>query len=728
MNLITQIVKKLQPPMEADPEKQRIANALITVIPAAFIFYLAFQIISFFKYESPLVRVLSLISFVLMMPIYIFSYRFYQQHAYRRASRLILAGLWLTLTFNLLIRGSILLQIYSLFYVLILLAGYLFSLREAAFTVFLTFLVTFFLWWGESFPWVTDPGYPPTNTLVVLFKLLILSIIGTFIIVTTHRIRFILHDLQQANSVIKKNEAQLAEANRSLLVQSNLLQTIIDNLPGRVAYISNNGRIEFMSRRFTDAGINPTDSIGKLALETLDEKQLELLTPLMAKALAGNPVEWEMNVPILGEERVINAEYIPHIVNAEVKGVISLARDVTDERKTEEAVRQAQKLHSLGLLAGGVAHDFNNLLSAIMGQSSLALVKMSEQHPAYRHIGKAVDASERAAALTQQMLAYSGRGQFLIQKLDINELIHANIQLFQVSVPKNVQIQTHYANELPLIEADAGQMQQIMMNLILNAAQAIGEKHGLIEVITSVREVLGNEVAYRQYTGEMLAPGRYVTVAIQDDGCGMNKETISKIFDPFFTTKESGSGLGLAAVLGIVRGHKGSLQVYSDLNEGTIFEILIPVAKTGEVDKSKKKEVIGKTAVSPTGSILIIDDETAVCETVTDILTSEGWHTYTATSGQQGLDIYQQHQAEIQLVLLDLSMPSMDGKETCYRLRQLNTTVHVILTSGYDKSKATQDFTDYHLAGFIQKPYHVHELVELVNRYAKRNGNEEVKE
>ena len=717
MKLINRIVQSFAPTQEAGPERQRIANTLAFVIPYVIVFYPAFQILARVKGEPVFVQTFSLIFFIIMMPVFALCYYYSRQRAYMHSSYLLIIGLWVIITFNIFVRGSIQLQIYDIYYILILLAGYLLPLRHSVWFISSIFLVTLFLWWAEFLPWVTYAGYPPTRLVVVLLKMLNLSTIGLFSTIATRHIRIILTNLQRITIKVEEKQIQLAKANDSLKEQSNLLQTIIDNLPGRITYVDKNGRVVFMNQQYANIGIDPSDSIGMMIVDAMSEKQTEILKPFMQEAFAGKKVSWEMPFPVLDETRIITASYIPHIVNNKVQGFISLTKDVTEERKTEKAMQQAQKLHSLGLLAGGIAHDFNNLLSAIMGQSSLALLKMDNQHPAHRHIAKVVDASERAAMLIQQMLAYSGRGQFQVRYLNLNEFIHANVELFQVSIPKHIQLWTHYNELLPLIEADAGQIQQVVMNLILNAAQAIGEAQGVIELTTDVQTIAENDVAYRQYTGESLPPGRYVTVSIQDDGCGMDEETAVQIFDPFFTTKESGSGLGLAAVLGIVRGHNGSIQVYSELEKGTIFKLLLPVATQPDDAQIESKQEEEETAVSPTGSILIIDDETAVCEAAADILNTEGWHTYIANSGEEGLTLYQQHQAKIQIILLDLSMPGIDGHETFQKVRKINPEAQVILTSGYDKNKATQRFTGHKLTGFIQKPYRAKDLIQLINQY-----------
>ncbi len=395
--------------------------------------------------------------------------------------------------------------------------------------------------------------------------------------------------------------------------------------------------------------------------------------------------------------------------------LIGVTQDITERKQAQEALRQAQKMESLGVLAGGIAHDFNNLLVAMLGQASLALAQLPPESAARAHVGKVVKAAERAADLTRQMLAYSGRGQFEKRSLNLNALIQENLHLFEVAVLKNVQLRSLPAEPLPTIEGDVGQLQQVIMNLIINAAEAIGERLGTVRVTTGVQEVSAEDDQLWRYTGEPLAPGEYVVLEVSDDGSGMSVETLSKIFDPFFTTKFTGRGLGLAAVLGIVRGHRGGLSVDSEVGRGTTFRLLFPAG--GEASS----EPIAPRAAAPAGAspglVLVIDDEAPVREAVADILEIEGVQVVGAATGAAGIDLYRDRVAEIGLVLLDLSMPGMTGDETLRRLREINPDIQVVLSSGYSEAEATRRFTGLGLVGFIQKPYDAASLVEVVREH-----------
>jgi PAS domain S-box-containing protein len=402
-----------------------------------------------------------------------------------------------------------------------------------------------------------------------------------------------------------------------------------------------------------------------------------------------------------------------------LQAIANVLAEAIERRRAEEALRQTQKLESLGVLAGGVAHDFNNLLVALLGQTSLALAKLPPDSPARSHIEKAVRAAERAGDLTRQMLAYSGHGAFQIRPFYLNDLIRENLHLFEASISRNVQLRSRLAEPLPLIAGDIGQMQQVVMNLIINAAEAIGPQSGTVTVTTGVRPVSRSDDGDpSSYVGAPPAPGTYVTLEVEDDGCGMDADTLARIFDPFFTTKATGRGLGLPAVLGIVRGHKGGLQVMSEPGKGTAFRLLFPAVHQAEAELAGDEESApGDLASHSSSLILVIDDEAPVREAVADVLEIEGLRVIAAPNGKTGLALYREQQAEVRLVLLDLSMPGLSGEETFRELRQINPNVKVVLSSGYNQVDATRQFAGRGLAGFIQKPYDASTLIAEIRRH-----------
>ena len=269
-------------------------------------------------------------------------------------------------------------------------------------------------------------------------------------------------------------------------------------------------------------------------------------------------------------------------------------RDITERKRTEESIRQSQKAESLGILAGGIAHDFNNLLQAMLGQTSLALSRLAEGSPAYNNVSKAEHAAQRAAELTRQLLAYAGKGKFNVRSLDLNALLTENLRFLELAIPKGLTLQEELTKDLPLIDADAGQIQQVVMNLIINASEAVGDKAGKVLLRTSVETITAQTMhSWTRATGP-LVPGEYVLLEVTDNGVGMAPETLRKIFDPFFTTKVTGRGLGLSAVIGIVKGHHGGLRVESESGRGTSFKLVFPVS-----DNQRTEAAAGESQPAP---------------------------------------------------------------------------------------------------------------------------------
>jgi len=401
-------------------------------------------------------------------------------------------------------------------------------------------------------------------------------------------------------------------------------------------------------------------------------------------------------------------------------GMWAIMRDITERKKMEEErrridvrVREVQKLESLGVLAGGIAHDFNNLLMAVLGRADLALLSLSEGSPAYEHVEEIIRASHRAAELCQQMLAYSGRGRFVVKRHDLSEIVREMGQILDVSVSKNALVRYSLADNLPAVEADATQISQVVMNLIINASDALDEMRGIITITTGVAQCDEAFLA-ESYLDDKLPGGTYVYLEVSDTGCGMDSETQSRIFDPFFSRKFTGRGLGLAAVMGIVRGHKGAIKVSSEAGKGTTFKIFLPAVEWKAGDKAKVEE----PAVSPQigGTILLVDDDPYIRDVASEMLLQLGFQVLIAANGLEGLNVFKIHGKKIACVILDLTMPEMDGEEAFRELRKMQSDVRVILSSGYNEQEATKRFVGRGLAGFIQKPYTIKGLRSELQR------------
>jgi PAS domain S-box-containing protein len=391
-------------------------------------------------------------------------------------------------------------------------------------------------------------------------------------------------------------------------------------------------------------------------------------------------------------------------------GVLNTAIETTGRVRAEQRLRDSQKLESLGLLAGGVAHDFNNLLVGVIGGASLAQEMLPPSHPAIELIEGIVRAGEQAAHLTRQMLAYSGKGKFLVEPVNLSALIPEMSGLVRRSISKKIALCLDLAEDLPPIEADRGQIQQVFMNLALNAAEAIGSREGRIDVRTCVEDVDARFMRLHPEAAE-LRPGKYVCLEVRDTGCGMDDDTRTKIFDPFFSTKFTGRGLGLAAVAGIVRGHQAAIMVTSQPGKGACFTVLFPAA-AGAAEAPPA--AVRDAALQGSGVILVVDDEPLVLNTAKIALEHRGYTVLLADSGPEAIDILKRYPGEIALVVLDLSMPRMSGEEALPELRKIRPSVKALVSSGYSEAETLTMFQGQRVSGFIQKPYTSKGIAEKV--------------
>ena len=392
-------------------------------------------------------------------------------------------------------------------------------------------------------------------------------------------------------------------------------------------------------------------------------------------------------------------------------------QDIT-ERKRAEAERlqlerrlqQSQRLESLGVLGGGIAHDFNNILMSVLGNAELALSALSPSAPARQNLLEIMASSRRAADLCQQMLAYSGRGKFVTEAIDLRALIEDMQGLLHSVISKKALLKLNLAKDLPPMRGDASQLSQVVMNLVVNASEAIGERSGIITVSTGLTD-RSDGYLRNAYGQENLALGPYLSLEVSDTGAGMDEATQERIFEPFFTSKFSGRGLGLSAVLGIVRGHKGALRLDSELGRGTTFKLFFPVSEMDAKSLAREKGA-SEGDWRGEGTVLLVDDEETLRILGAAMLTRLGFTVLTAADGREALAIYAEHRDEITLVLLDLTMPRMDGEQAFHELRLINPEVRVVVSSGYAEDDITARFVGQGLVGFVHKPYSLAELRE----------------
>uniref|UniRef100_C6E1D5 histidine kinase n=1 Tax=Geobacter sp. (strain M21) TaxID=443144 RepID=C6E1D5_GEOSM len=521
--------------------------------------------------------------------------------------------------------------------------------------------------------------------------------------------------------VVFEDISSLKQVEEELRAAKEHLDATMNALPDLLFRIDREGR--FYDARYSSADelyLSPERFLGKRVVEVLPPEAAATIMGALGEAIAyGSHRGATYSLPLPQRERwyelSVAAMGNPDLPQTQF---IVLARDITERRlaeqerlKLEQQLLHAQKLESLGVLAGGIAHDFNNLLTAIVGNTDLALMRLNPESPVRDNLERIEQAASRAADLAKQMLAYSGKGRFIIQTIDLNRLIREMTHMLEVSVSKKAILNFNLTDPLPAIEADATQLHQIIMNLIINASEAIDKESGVITIAT------GSMQCDRTYLNgiwvhEQLAEGLYVWLEITDTGCGMDAETVAKIFDPFFTTKFTGRGLGMAAVLGIIRGHKGAITVESYPGRGAAFKVFLPAG-------GKPKEPLDQADRDAadwrgSGTVLFVDDEQTVLDIGSEMLKELGFDVVTAMDGSEALELFKQDAERYSFIILDLTMPRLDGEQTYRQMRELKPEVKVIMSSGYNEQEINQRLGGTELAGFVQKPYNLSTLRDVI--------------
>jgi len=385
-------------------------------------------------------------------------------------------------------------------------------------------------------------------------------------------------------------------------------------------------------------------------------------------------------------------------------------RAVEERREMDAKLQQAQRLESLGVLAGGIAHDFNNLLVGMLGNANLALSDVPPGDPLREPLLGIEISAQRAAELTRQLLAYSGKGRFVIERVNLTRIVEEMASLLNAVLSKKAELRLALKAGLPVVDVDATQIRQVVMNLLTNASEALGDEPGEIVVRTGIQQVDG-DYAERAVDGATVEPGAYVFVEVSDTGSGLDMTEVSRIFEPFYTTKFTGRGLGLAATLGIVRGHRGAIKVYSEIGRGTTFKVLLPAV---DGSPTSDEHAVPARAFVARGAALVVDDEPGVRAVLRTMLSRRGFEVLEATHGEEALALFETERARVTVVLLDLTMPRLDGEEVFRRLKALDPSVRVIMMSGYNEQNITQRFVGKGLAGFIQKPFRAADLYEKI--------------
>ncbi len=424
------------------------------------------------------------------------------------------------------------------------------------------------------------------------------------------------------------------------------------------------------------------------------------------------PEEREIDILRPDGSRLPVAVSTVSICDGEDRRIVGFYRDLSEQKRAEadrealeSQIRHAQKLESLGVLAGGIAHDFNNLLVGILGHVELALIDQGEGQSVQEHLEEIRRAAMRASDLTNQMLAYSGKGQFIIERVQLNHLVKELGDLLQVSLSRNATLRYELDDELPLLEADASQIRQVVMNLITNASDALDDQPGTIVLCTSLCH-LSREELERGAFPETLPEGAYLCLDVSDTGCGMTAETQEHLFDPFFTTKRTGRGLGMAAVQGIIRAHRGTIKVYSEVGKGTTFRVLLPAA--APVSAPAPVESVEAGARTPSighGLVMVADDDAGVRTVARRMLEHNGFDVIEARDGTETVEQAKRFAGELRLVVLDMTMPGPDCLDNINRLREVEPPPAVLLASGFHEQQAVKQLPSDVPILFIQKPY-----------------------
>jgi PAS domain S-box-containing protein len=477
-----------------------------------------------------------------------------------------------------------------------------------------------------------------------------------------------------------------------------------------------------------DSGIEPTFAMGIDHYEP--EARPVIAAAIQAATAHGTPYDLELPfVTAKGRRIWVRTQGFATMEDGRAVVLSGTFQDITARKQEEQArlhldrrMQETQKLESLGVLAGGIAHDFNNLLTSILGNASLAALELPAPSPIQENLRAIEQGALRAAELCRQMLAYSGKGRFSISQLSLTDLVHDTVPLLKLAVSKQAVLRFHLDAGLPAIAADAAQLRQVLMNLVINASEAIGARSGVISVGTGLTRVDRGYLGGTLHAPE-LPEGNYVHLEVADNGCGMSPETRDRIFDPFFSTKFDGRGLGLAAVLGIVRGHHGALKVESAPGRGSTFRLLFPTAPE-PADSAGAGPAAGSGGWRGQGCVLVVDDEESVRSTVATMLRKIGFAVALAADGRQGLASFCENPERYALVLLDLTMPHLDGEAAFAAMRAIRPDAAIVLMSGFTEEEAIRRFTGKGLAGFIHKPFTFEGLGETVRRALARPAAE----
>ena len=521
---------------------------------------------------------------------------------------------------------------------------------------------------------------------------------------------------------IIRDDTERKRSEEQLQYQQNLADAITTNAAEGMLLIDNEGRVTYANPTAqTMFGWTQEELVGELLHEKLhaglpdgtrhSSDECSHIRVLLTGETVRCPEDYFVHkdgriVPVSSSIAAIRSDSL-------IAGAVMVVRDLTEQkeaeatqRENEEALQQAQKLESIGVLAGGIAHDFNNLLTGIMGNAGLArrAINAGRMEQAAALLRDVLSASERAADLTRQLLAYAGKGRFIILPVDLTKLVREVSTLIRASISKKITLVIDVPDDCPLVEADRAQLQQLVMNLVINGGEAIGDEPGTLTVRIRTEHFTERRERPRA-EGFPISTGDYVRIDVTDTGAGMDEETRIRIFEPFFTTKFLGRGLGLSAALGIVRGHRGAISVRSEPGQGTTFTVLLPVQREPRrVDRVSGHVTVDRD-IQGAGTLLVADDEEGVRSLVSNVLQDAGYTVELARDGAEAIERLRQLGQSVRLVLLDLTMPILSGAQTATELRRLQPDIPIIAMSGYGDIEVMQRFSEAGVSDFLPKPF-----------------------
>jgi PAS domain S-box-containing protein len=537
----------------------------------------------------------------------------------------------------------------------------------------------------------------------------------------TQRLRARIAELEKEITSIRGSEGPGRRNDEALRQSEVQYKDIFDNISICMFLVD-----VTLDGRFKFAGFNPAEEqavglttaevSGKFVEEVFSEDLSKKLTANYRRCLeAGGPINYDDELNLPTGQRYFHSNLIPtRNGSGRIHRIVGACIDTTDFKRTQDVALTGQKLESLGVLAGGIAHDFNNLLGGIVAQAELAETELAGGSQPGQELQAIKSVAIRAGEMVRELMVYSGQDEARLEPLDLSRLVEEMLELVKISISKHAKLIVDLPKSLPAVRANAVQIRQIVMNLITNASEALGDKEGVISV--TVTKVDPGQNVHSESQPDPSAGGQ-LRLEVSDTGCGMTAETVSKIFDPFFTTKLAGRGLGLAAVQGIIRSHGGTINVVSVPGHGSHFEILLPcigelARDITDIAVSTSTQASGRVA----GTVLVVEDEEILRHAVSKMLRKESFSVIEAGDGTTGANLFRANEPSIDVVLLDVTLPGMSGRDVLKEMRRIRPEVKVVLTTAFNQDDAISSIGEQRPWGYVRKPYQFKELIGLLRK------------